>query len=166
MSGVAGVSPPLLGVSWFLSEPAAWHGGKQHQRPSLIWSKYAHSVHICVILNCHYVHDCKCLLIQLWPVLLECGQLLLSPPRLLLQGLTAELESGMGGQDVFKGLTDNTPCWTADTLQGLQLTDLRHKTSDVTAHCDDKVVYLYTWLEDVINVKPIFLAICKKGNIQ
>lgn len=55
-------------------------------------------------------------LIHFSPVLLECGQLLLVPPQLMLQSLTIELESGMGDQDVFKGLTDSTPCRTTDVL--------------------------------------------------
>ncbi|KAA8593720.1 hypothetical protein FQN60_004554 [Etheostoma spectabile] len=61
----------------------------------------------------------------------QCGQLLLSTPQLLLQVPSVELGAGMGGQDAFKGLTCNSSCRTTDSLQGLQLTDLQHKTSDL-----------------------------------
>lgn len=43
----------------------------------------------------------------------------------------------MGGQDAFKGLTGITPCTSTDTLQDLQLTDLRQSTGDVTRHSEE-----------------------------
>lgn len=54
MSGVAAVSPPLLGVSWFLSEPAAWHRGKQHVTSPVT---QLYMIHICTL--CTYMYDFK-----------------------------------------------------------------------------------------------------------